>query len=116
MYPIITPLYIPASRESDRCPSCKNLENKKEICAHCSYEYKTDTDDDDFSFALFILAALIFITVGGIIGYFKINLYGDIFFGIVSGCFMGLWIFLATTILLFAIGFVDMAFIKKFKK
>jgi hypothetical protein len=35
----IVPIIVPVHSEPSRCPSCKNTESKKEVCAHCGYTY-----------------------------------------------------------------------------
>jgi len=40
---MITPIFIPmASIEPNRCPECKNVEKKVEVCKHCGYEYQVE--------------------------------------------------------------------------
>lgn len=50
--PVLVP-YTPS-----RCPQCGGVENKKEVCAHCGYEY----EEQKISFwwqYLFLLAVII---------------------------------------------------------
>ena len=37
---VIMPFFI--NNEPDRCPKCDRIENIKEVCAHCGYEYKEE--------------------------------------------------------------------------
>lgn len=36
------PIIIHHESDPDRCPKCNNVENIKEVCANCGYEYKNN--------------------------------------------------------------------------
>jgi len=54
---------IPITSSPSTCPKCGNIENKKEICGHCNYEY---SDSDEFSIKeIFIIICILFFMILG---------------------------------------------------
>lgn len=38
----VIPVMIPVTSEPKRCPACKRVESKVEVCEHCRHEYKSE--------------------------------------------------------------------------
>lgn len=64
----ITPIPIFIHSEPDRCPKCKNIENKKTVCRSCGYEYKDEESDS------FVTVILTIITSAIILGWVLVTL------------------------------------------
>jgi len=40
----MTPIVVPIYHSDPRCPNCDKIEDKKEVCKHCGYEYPPDSE------------------------------------------------------------------------
>jgi len=60
----VTPVIIPMSSESYRCPQCHAVEDIKRTCRHCGYEY-AEGSGLDWRGWLVVIGA--FVTVGWLI-------------------------------------------------
>lgn len=46
-------------KEPERCPKCHRVENIKEVCAECGYEYEQGDQSDSFMSIVFTTLAMI---------------------------------------------------------
>ncbi len=54
------PVIIPMDTEEDKCPSCKQTEDKIEVCKHCKHEYKEDEEGGGCLLIIIILLIVFF--------------------------------------------------------
>ena len=80
MLPIIMP--VMHSSSPNKCPKCQEIENKKEVCGHCNYEYEEDGDGFFYYFIGCVISFAIFLS------YFVIT-DGGFLMGCYNGC--GTW-------------------------
>lgn len=66
MYPVI----IPIRSEPERCPKCREIEHKVEVCDNCNYQYPEDIIEYPFWYvSLFCSVVITFLAfyLGGLI-------------------------------------------------
>lgn len=54
------PILIPTRpHEPTRCPNCKEIENKKEVCKHCKYVYPEDEEIGNVPIIAYFIGAIV---------------------------------------------------------
>ncbi len=88
MFPIFIPM---RSSEPSRCPSCKEIESKKEVCKHCEYVYPEDENPIFFIIMGWFgiaggIISMVFFTNDLFMGY-KVGFFGYMLSGVIGALF-----------------------------
>jgi hypothetical protein len=63
---VITPIIVPVHKPTPKCPACREPERRKEVCAHCGYEYEqAPTDGRDVVLGIGLVALVLTVLFAG---------------------------------------------------